>query len=167
MGFGIGGALCDFREKKGGSHAQNGQDLPTKYNRLVVAGVGGLALLLVGSQSWAGSSGPGWASRLNGAQAPAAAKTYYTYCYAGDAPTHTAYFSAVITSAPAVDTHDLKGKSEASFDTYLKTVGARNSGALCIPNVVSANTMLGKKQREAELVSEKWKIVETNWTGNQ
>jgi hypothetical protein len=25
----------------------------------------------------------------------------------------------------------------------------------------------GKKQREAELVWEKWKIVETGWTGGQ
>ena len=133
-------------------------------NKLAIA-VFGLAVLCA-SQSWAGSGGPGWASRLTGAQAPAA-NTYYTYCYAGDAPTHTAYFSAVITSAPAADGGALKSKSQVSFDTYLKTVGARNSGALCIPNVVSANTMLGKKQREAELVSEKWKIVETNWTGNQ
>ena len=125
----------------------------------------GLALLCA-SQVWAGGSGPGWASRQTGAQAPGA-NTYYTYCYAGDAPTHTAYFSAVITSAPVADVRDIKGKSQVSFDTYLKTVGARNSGALCIPNVVSANTMLGKKQREADLVSEKWKIVETNWTGNQ
>ena len=138
-----------------------------KYNRLFIAGLGGLALLLCTSQSWAGSSGPGWATRLNGAQAPAAAKTYYTYCYAGDAPTHTAYFSAVITSAPVADTREIKSESQVSFDAYLKTVGARNSGALCIPNVVSANTMLGKKQREADLVSEKWKIIETNWTGNQ
>jgi hypothetical protein len=122
--------------------------------------------VLCASQGWAGGSGPGWATRLNGAQAPAA-NTYYTYCYAGDAPTHTAYFSAVITSAPAADGGDPKSKSQVAFDTYLKTVGARNSGALCIPNVVSANTMLGKKQREADLVSEKWKIVETNWTGNQ
>jgi hypothetical protein len=38
---------------------------------------------------------------------------------------------------------------------------------MCIPTTVSANGMIGKKQREADLVSEKWKIVETNWTGNQ
>ena len=137
-----------------------------KFNGHFIAGVGGLALLLCASQSWAGSSGPGWASRLTGAQ-PLAAKTYYTYCYAPDTLTATAYFSAVITSAPTANAGDLKSKSQVSFDTYLKTVGARNSGALCIPNVVSANTMLGKKQREADLVSEKWKIVETNWTGNQ
>jgi hypothetical protein len=135
-------------------------------NKLAIAAFG-LAVLCT-SQVWAGSSGPGWASRLNGAQAPVtAAKPYYTYCYAGDAPTHTAYFSAVITSAPVADAREIKSKSQVSFDTYLKTVGARNSGAMCIPNVVSASTMLGKKQREADLVSEKWKIVETNWTGNE
>ena len=125
----------------------------------------GLAVLCT-SQSWAGSSGPGWASRLNGAQAPGA-NTYYTYCYAGDAPTHTAYFSAVFSSAPVADGRDIKSKSQVSFDTYLKTVGARNSGAMCIPTTVSANGMIGKKQREADLVSERWKIVETNWTGIQ
>ena len=125
----------------------------------------GLAVLCA-SQVWAGGSGPGWASRQTGAQAPAA-NAYYTYCYAGDAPTHTAYFSAVIPSAPVAEVRDIKSKSQVSFDTYLKSVGARNSGALCIPNVVSANSVLGKKQREADLVSEKWKIVETNWTGNQ
>ena len=133
-------------------------------NKLAIA-VFGLAVLCA-SQSWAGSSGPGWASRLNGAQAPAA-MTYYTYCYGGDAPTHTAYFSAVITSAPVTDIGDLKGKSQVSFDTYLKTLGDRNSGSSCISTTVSANGALGKKQREADLVSEKWKIVETNWTGNQ
>jgi len=121
-------------------------------------------VMICTSQSWAGSSGPGYASRLTGSQAPAA-KTYYTYCYGGDAPTHTAYFSAVITSALAADIREIKSKSQVSFDAYLKTVGARNSGSSCISTTVSANGVLGKKQREADLVSEKWKIVETNWAG--
>ena len=133
-------------------------------NKLAVVTFG-LSVLCV-SQSWAGSSGPGWASRLNGAQAPAA-KTYYTYCYASYAATATAYFSAVFTSASVANMGDLKGKSQVSFDTYLKTLGARNTGSSCISTTESANGVLGKKQREAELVSEKWKIVETNWTGNQ
>jgi len=45
----------------------------------------GLALLCA-SQGWAGSSGPGWASRQTGAQAQApvpAAKARYTYCIGG------------------------------------------------------------------------------------
>jgi hypothetical protein len=40
--------------------------IPTKFNGRFIAGVGGMALLLCVSQSWAGTGGPGWASRLNG-----------------------------------------------------------------------------------------------------
>lgn len=39
---------------------------PPKYSGLFVVGAGALALLLYASPAWAGSSGPGWASRLNG-----------------------------------------------------------------------------------------------------
>lgn len=34
-----------------------------KFSGLVIACVGGLTLILYASQSWAGSSGPGWATR--------------------------------------------------------------------------------------------------------
>ena len=36
---------------------------PAKYSNVFVAGVGGLGLLLCASQVWAGTAGPGWASR--------------------------------------------------------------------------------------------------------
>jgi len=43
-------------------------------NKLAIT-VFGLAVLCT-SQVWAGTGGPGWASRLNGAQAPAADAAY-------------------------------------------------------------------------------------------
>ena len=123
-------------------------------------------VLLCASQSWAGSSGPGWASRLNGAQAPVtAAKAQYTYCVGGLAGTY--YFSSVITSAPTADIRHLNDKSEVLFDTYLKTRGALNNGSGCYTSEKMATTMSAKKQREDQFVYMKYKIVETNWTGNQ
>ncbi len=117
----------------------------------------GLALLCA-SQGWAGSTGNGWQQRT-GAQAPAAS-AHYTYCFGG--LPKTAYFSAVFSSAPLEN-----GELKTSFGDYLGTLGARNNGAMCFASDTMKGAEAGKKQREAELVWEKWKIVETGWTGGQ
>jgi hypothetical protein len=157
-----------FLLKKHGGIAMRKTDRinPTKCWGLFVVSVGGLALLLYASQSWAGSAGPGWATRLNGAQTPAtAAKTLYTYCVGGLAGTY--YFCSIINSAPTADVRHLNDKSEVLFDTYLKTRGALNNGSGCYTSQEMATAISAKKQREDQCVYMKYKIVETNWTGNQ
>jgi hypothetical protein len=117
----------------------------------------GLALLCTG-QSWAGSSGNG-ADQRNGVKP--VPKTHYSYCFGG--LRKKAYFSDVITSAPSVSKPDLG----IPFGAYLtKTYGTgSNNGGQCISSEVMADIVSAKKQREAELVWEKWTIVETKWTG--
>lgn len=139
---------------------------PRKYCGLFVAGVCGLVLLCA-SQSWAGSGGPGYAQRLGGAQAPApAAIAHYTYCFGGLAG--TGYFSPVITSAPAAYKPEQASSLGIDFGAYLtKTLRVSNSGGQCFTSEAMATTVSAKKQREAELVYRKWKIVETTWTGNR
>ena len=129
----------------------------------------GLAVLCA-SQSWAGSSGPGWASRQTGAQNQApipAAKARYTYCVGGGMG--TSYFSSVITSAlgPPLVKPNQDSSLEHEFDAYLKTMHVLNQGSTCITSLVMADIVRGRKQREDESAYMKYKIVETNWTGNQ
>jgi hypothetical protein len=124
-------------------------------NKFSVAIIGGL---LCASQALAGTAGNGWDQR-NGT-APVA-KTHYSYCFGGARGPRTAYFSSVITSAPTVNKPDLNGP----FGKYLtKTIGS-NDGGQCFSSEAMADAVSGKKQREALLVEEKWKIVETQWAG--
>lgn len=124
-------------------------------NKLPIAVIG-LALLCA-SQSWAGTAGNGWAQRNGIKPVP---KTHYTYCMGG--LPKTAYFSSVIVSAPTLNKPDL----DAPFGTYLtKTLAVRNNGGMCYASDTMAGAVDGKKQREKELVWEKWKIVETKWKG--
>lgn len=75
----------------------------------------------------------------------------------------TIYFSRVIVSAPAANKPDLNGP----FGAYLtKTFGVGpNDGGQCMTSSAMADTVDGKKQREAEFVAKAWRIVETNWAG--
>jgi opacity protein-like surface antigen len=90
-----------------------------------------------------------------------AAKAHYSYCFGGNQG--TVYFSSVIASAPAVGNPEL----QSPFDKYLhQTYGPVSStGSTCIASGVVADIVNAKKQREAEFVYRKWKIVETKWAG--
>ena len=80
----------------------------------------------------------------------------------------TTYFSSVITSAlgpPRVKPNQDSSLQHA-FDAYLKTMHVLNQGSTCITSVVMADIVRGKKQREDDSAYMKYKIVETNWTGN-
>jgi hypothetical protein len=111
----------------------------------------GLSLLCI-SQALAGTTGNGTTP---------VAKTHYSYCFGG--LRKTVYFSSVIETAPAVNEPDLNGP----FGQYLtKTYGVgSNDGGQCMTSDVMADTVNAKKQREAEFVWKKWKIIETKWTG--
>lgn len=115
--------------------------------------IAGLAIFSA-AQAWAGTTGNGSAQR-NGP------KTHYSYCFGG--LRETVYFSRIITSAPSVTKPDLGIK----FGAYLtKTYGVgSNNGGQCIVSESMADTTNGKKQREAEFVWRKWKIIETDWAG--
>lgn len=118
----------------------------------------GLALLCA-SPSLAGTGGPGWATRLNGARAPAA-KTQYLYCVRG--LSKDVYFSSVFVSATS------KSGLNSLFGTYLaKTLNVPDGGGtgMCFLSTSMADAVKGKKQREAQFVEAKRKIVETNWAG--
>jgi hypothetical protein len=114
-------------------------------------GVFGLALLCT-SQALAGTSGNGTVP---------VAKTHYSFCFGG--LQKTIYFSTVIVSAPTANGPTLNG----AYGRYLtKTYGATsNDGGQCITSEVMADTVNAKKQREADFVARKWKIVETTWAG--
>lgn len=90
-----------------------------------------------------------------------AAKAHYSYCFGGNQG--IVYFSDVIASAPAVGNPEL----QAPFDKYLhQTYGPVSStGSTCIASRAMSDILNAKKQREAEFVWKKWKIVETKWAG--
>jgi hypothetical protein len=69
----------------------------------------------------------------------------------------------VFESAPTAN----KANPNGSFGEYLtNTFGVgSNDGGQCITSEVMADTVNGKKQREAEFVARMWKIVETKWAG--
>ncbi len=118
-----------------------------------------LALALLGaSPSLAGSSGNGAAQRNGIKPVP---KTHYTYCMGG--LRKIVYFTPVITSAPSLNKPGL----DIPFGKYLTaTYGiGSNNGGQCFSSEVKADIEGAKKQREAEFVWKKWKIVETKWTG--
>jgi hypothetical protein len=119
-------------------------------NKFSVATIG-LALLCT-SQALGGASGNG--------TVPVAA-THYSFCFGG--LQKTIYFSNVIVSAPTPKRPLLN----AAFGSYLtKTFGATsNDGGQCITSEVMADTENAKKQREADFVARKWKIVEITWAG--
>jgi hypothetical protein len=113
----------------------------------------GLAVLCT-SPGWAGGTGNGEAQT---------AKAHYTYCFGG--LQSTVYFTPVITSAPTVEKPD----PGVPFGAYLtKTYGVgSNNGGQCFSSEAMADIVSAKKQREAEFVYKKWKIVEVEWKGNQ
>ena len=118
-----------------------------------------LAGMLAASMSAeAGTTGNGAAQR-NGVKP--VAKAHYSYCFGG--LRQTVYFSPVIASAPAITRPDLS----IPFGAYLtKTFGVgSNNGGQCIASEVRADIESAKKQREAEFVWRKWKIIETSWQG--
>ena len=119
--------------------------------RIVILGLG----LVCASQGWSGTTGNGSATQ---------ATTHYTYCFGGHPD--IAYFSAVITSAPAADNHDLNGRFQTAYGNYLThTLGVVNNGGQCFTSDAMVSAVNGKKQHEAELLWRKWTIVETKWAG--
>ena len=110
----------------------------------------GVALAAMPAQ--AGSTGNGTVE---------ATKAHYSYCFGGNQG--IVYFSGVIASAPAVGNPEL----QVPFDGYLhQTYGpVASTGSTCIHSEAMTDILNAKKQREAEFVWKKWKIVETKWTG--
>ena len=121
----------------------------------------GSALLCV-SQAQAGSMGNGAAQRNGIAPALPVAKAHYSVCWGQWPRTSTAYFSAVITSAPS-----LKNPSfEAMFRSYLHNTFAIGAAPQCFIALSMDDAVSAKKKQEASFVDlQKLKIVETNWTG--
>jgi len=121
----------------------------------------GSALLCV-SQAQAGSMGNGAAQRNGIAPALPVAKAHYSVCWGQWPRTSTAYFSAVITSAPS-----LKNPSfEAMFRSYLHNTFAIGAAPQCFIALSMDDAVSAKKKQEASFVDlQKSKIVETNWTG--
>jgi hypothetical protein len=117
---------------------------------LAVSIVVGIAVIALPAE--AGSTGNGTVE---------AAKAHYSYCFGGNQG--TVYFSDVIASAPAVGNPEL----QAPFDAYLRqTYGpVASTGSTCVHSGAMADIVNAKKQREAEFVWKKWKIVETKWAG--
>lgn len=116
---------------------------------LMVSAVVGIAVIAMPAE--AGSTGNGTVE---------AVKAHHSYCFGGNQG--IVYFSGVIASAPAVGNPEL----QAPFDKYLhQTYGPVSStGSTCIASGAMADILNAKKQREAEFVWRKWKIVETKWT---
>ena len=112
----------------------------------------GVAIAVTAMPAQAGSTGNGTV------EAP---KAHYCYCFGGNQG--IVYFSGVIASAPAVGNPEL----QAPFDKYLRqTYGPVSStGSTCIASGAMVDILNAKKQREAEFVWKKWKIVETEWAG--
>jgi len=112
--------------------------------------------LLCASQALAGTMGNG------SAPAPAVAKAHYSVCWGQWARTSTAYFSAVITSAPSTKNPSF----EAAFRSYLHNTFGIGAAPECFITLSMDDTVAAKKKQEAYFVDlEKFKIVETNWTG--
>jgi hypothetical protein len=111
-----------------------------------------MGMLVFAMPARAGSTGNGIAPVV---------EAHYSYCFGG--LPKTIYFSSVVTSAPAANAPDLNGP----FGAYLtKTYGVgSNDGGQCMTSAAMADTVRGKKQREAEFVAKAWKIVETKWAG--
>jgi hypothetical protein len=113
-------------------------------------------------QASAGTMGNGAAQRNGIAPAPSVAKAHYSVCWGQWPRTLTAYFSAVITSAPS-----LKNPSfEAAFRSYLHNTFGIGAAPQCFVALSMDDAVAAKKKQEASFVDlQKLKIVETNWTG--
>ena len=129
--------------------------------RKLAIAIFGSALLCV-SQAQAGSMGNGAAQRNGIVPARPVAKVHYSICWGQWPRTSTAYFSAVIVSAPS-----LKNPSfETPFRTYLHNSFAIGAAPQCYIASSMDDAVSAKKKQEAMFVdSYKLKIVETNWTG--
>ena len=118
--------------------------------------------LLCASQSLAGSMGNGAAQRNGTAPAPPVAKAHYSVCWGQWPRTSTAYFSAVITSAPSLQNPSF----EAPFRTYLHNTFSIGAAPQCFVALSMDDAVAAKKKQEASFVGQqKSKIVETNWAG--
>ena len=116
-------------------------------------------VVLCASQVWAGSSGPGWASRLTGAVNPPA-KTHYAFCYARDPK--VVYLTQVITLAPTVSTPGLA----RPYANYIQTTYGESIYRMsrCIDANSNADA-LAEKQRYKESFGTT-RLIEIEWAGN-
>lgn len=130
--------------------------------RKLPAAIFGLALLCV-SQAQAGTMGNGAAQRTGIAPALPVAKAHYSVCWGQWPRTSTAYFSAVIVSAPSLKNPNF----EAPFRSYLHNSFAIGAAPQCYIAASMDDAVSAKKKQEASFVDlYKLKIVETNWTGD-
>jgi hypothetical protein len=121
----------------------------------------GLALLFA-SQSSAGTLGNGAAQRNGVAPAPPVARAHYGYCYGQWPRTSTAYFSAVITSAPSPKNPSF----EAPFRSYLHNTFGIGASTVC-RDLPSMDAAVGAKKQDEDMFRSGYhsQIVETNWAG--
>jgi hypothetical protein len=119
-------------------------------------------VLLFASQASAGSLGNGAAQRNGVAPAPPVARAHYGYCYGQWPRTSTAYFSAVITSAPSPKNPNF----EAAFRSYLHNTFAVGASTVC-RDWPSMDAAVGGKKQDEDMFRSGYhsKIVETNWAG--
>jgi len=121
----------------------------------------GMAFLYA-AQASAGTMGNGAAQRNGIAPALPIAKAHYSICWGQWPRTSTAYFSAVITSAPSLKNPNF----EAAFRSYLHDTYGIGAAPQCYIARSMDDAVTAKKNQEASFVnSQKLKIVETNWTG--
>ena len=97
----------------------------------------------------------------NGHMSKPVAKAHYSFCWGAWPRNSTAYFSAVITSAPSL----ANPKFETAFRSYLHKTFSVGAATECFISLSMDGAVAGKKQQEAEFVSQKLKIVETEWQG--
>jgi hypothetical protein len=120
------------------------------------------AALLCAAPAFAGSMGNGAAQRNGIAPAAPAAKAHYSVCWGQWPRTSTAYFSAVITSAPSLQNPSF----EAAFRSYLHNTFGIGAAPQCYIALSMDDAVAAKKKQEASFAGlQKLKIVETNWTG--
>jgi hypothetical protein len=129
--------------------------------RKLLLGICGMAFWYA-SQASAGTMGNGAAQRNGIAPAPPAAKAHFSVCWGQWPRTSTAYFSAVITSAPSLNNPSF----EAAFRSYMHNTFGIGAASQCFVALSMDEAVAAKKKQEASFVDlQKLKIVETNWTG--
>jgi hypothetical protein len=122
----------------------------------------GMAFLYA-SQASAGTMGNGAAQRNGIAPARPEAKAHYSVCWGQWPRTSTAYFSAVITSAPSLQNPSF----EAAFRSYLHNTFGIGAAPECFVAFTMDDAVAAMKKQEASFVDlQKLKIVETSWVGD-
>jgi len=127
----------------------------SKKFAMVVLGL----LVLFASQGWAGSGGPGWASRLTGAGLPPA-KTHYTFCYARDPK--VVYLTQVITLAPTVSAPSLAG----AYANYIQTTYGASVYRMSRCIAADSNADAVAEKQRYKVMFGTTRLIEIEWAGN-